>query len=77
VRAVSETAVIGKRLPAIDALGKATGQVAYLQDMRLPGMLYGKVLRSPHAHARIRAIDLEKALAQGEAQQVRGVRLRV
>ncbi len=56
-----ETAVIGKRLPAIDALGKTTGQVAYLQDMRLPGMLYGKVLRSPHAHARIVSVDISRA----------------
>ena len=59
---MSETAVIGKRLPAIDALGKTTGQVVYLQDMRLPGMLHGKVLRSPHAHARIRTVDIGRAL---------------
>ena len=59
---MSETTVIGKRLPALDALGKTTGQVAYLQDMRLPGMLYGKVLRSPHAHARIRSVDIGRAL---------------
>jgi CO/xanthine dehydrogenase Mo-binding subunit len=53
--------VIGKRLPAIDAPGKTTGQVVYLQDMRPPGMLYGKVLRSPHAHARIVAVDTSRA----------------
>ncbi len=59
---MSETAVIGKRLPAIDALGKATGQAVYLQDMRPPGMLYGKVLRSPHAHAQVRSVDISRAL---------------
>ncbi len=59
---MKETAVIGKRLPAIDALGKTTGQMVYLQDMRLPGMLYGRVLRSPHAHARVRAVDVGRAL---------------
>ena len=65
---MSETVVIGKRLPAIDALGKTTGQVVYLQDMRLPGMLYGKVLRSPHAHARIVAVDI------GRAERLPGVK---
>ena len=59
---MQETAVIGKRLPSIDGLGKTTGQVVYLQDMRLPAMLYGKVLRSPHAHARIRAMDIGRAV---------------
>ncbi len=59
---MQETTLIGKRLPSIDGLGKATGQVVYLQDMRLPGMLYGKVLRSPHAHARIRSVDIGRAL---------------
>ncbi len=56
-----EMTVIGKRLPAIDALGKTTGQVAYLQDMRLPGMLYGRVLRSPHPHARVLSVDISRA----------------
>ncbi|HYB71932.1 MAG TPA: hypothetical protein VED18_01070, partial [Candidatus Sulfotelmatobacter sp.] len=58
---MSETALIGKRLPAIDALGKTTGQAVYLQDMRPPGMLYGKVLRSPHPHARVRSVDTSRA----------------
>src|SRR5256714_2323079 len=39
------------------------GQGTYLDDIKLPGMLYGQVLRSPYAHARILSIDTSKALA--------------
>lgn len=45
-----------------DGVDKVTGRAVYGADVRLPGMLYGKVLRSPHAHARIRGIDVEAAL---------------
>jgi CO/xanthine dehydrogenase Mo-binding subunit len=58
---MTKTAVIGKRLQAIDALGKTTGQTVYLQDMRVPGLLYGKVLRSPHPHARVVSVDISRA----------------
>jgi CO/xanthine dehydrogenase Mo-binding subunit len=40
---------------------KVTGKAIYGNDMRLPGMLYGKILRSPHPHARIKKIDLSRA----------------
>ncbi|MFQ5915908.1 MAG: xanthine dehydrogenase family protein molybdopterin-binding subunit [Nitrospinota bacterium] len=52
---------VGQRLPAIDSPVKATGGAEYLADISLSGMAYGKVLRSPHAHARIRSIDVSKA----------------
>ena len=55
--------VIGTRPIRHDGLEKVTGQARYSADINLPGMLYGKVLRSPHAHARIRDIDAGKALA--------------
>ena len=42
---------------------KVTGQARYSADINLPGMLYGRVLRSPYAHARILNIDVSKALA--------------
>jgi len=42
---------------------KVTGRALYGADYRLPGMLYGRILRSPHAHARIRSIDTSKAEA--------------
>jgi 4-hydroxybenzoyl-CoA reductase alpha subunit len=54
---------VGKRVPKLDAPAKATGQVVYGHDMKLPRMLYGKILRSEHAHARILSIDTSKAKA--------------
>ena len=56
-------AVVGKRPVRHDGIEKVTGGAQYGADMRLPGLLYGKVLRSPHAHARIRSIDTRKASA--------------
>ena len=44
-----------------DLVPKLTGDAKYAADIQLPGMLYGKILRSPHAHARIRAIDTAAA----------------
>ena len=58
---MSQERLIGKRLPAIDSPIKATGHAEYLADIQLPGMAYGRVLRSPHPHARIRSIDASKA----------------
>ncbi|MBI2860440.1 MAG: xanthine dehydrogenase family protein molybdopterin-binding subunit [Chloroflexi bacterium] len=58
-----EFAVLGKRLPRKDAVEKATGQLKFVADMQLPGMLYARFLRSPHAHARIVRIDTSKAEA--------------
>jgi len=55
--------VVGKRTPLVDALRKVTGEGVYTDDIKLPGMLVGKILRSPHPHARIRGIDTSKALA--------------
>jgi xanthine dehydrogenase molybdenum-binding subunit len=54
--------VIGTRPIRPDGLDKVTGRAVYGADVQMPGMLYGKVLRSPHAHARIRNIDTEAAL---------------
>ena len=53
--------VIGQRVPKMDALDKATGRVEYGHDVRLPGMLYGKILYSRHPHARIKHIDTSRA----------------
>ena len=55
--------VIGTRPVRPDGADKVTGRAIYGGDMRLAGMLHGKVLRSPHAHARIRSIDTSKAKA--------------
>ena len=53
--------VIGKTPRRHDATDKVTGHALYGADIRLPGMLYGAMLRSPHAHARILSIDTSQA----------------
>ena len=52
---------VGTRPIRPDGVPKVTGRAMYGADYKLPGMLYGKVLRSPHAHARIRSIDTSAA----------------
>ncbi len=54
--------VIGTRPVRHDGLDKVTGRAVYGADVRIPGLLYGKVLRSPHPHARIISIDTTKAM---------------
>ena len=58
-----EFKVIGTRPQRPDGIDKVTGRALYGADMQAPGMLVGKVLRSPHAHARIRSIDTSAAAA--------------
>ena len=55
--------VVGKPLPKVDAPKLAQGKAAFVADFDRPGMLYGKILHSPHAHARIKDIDASKAEA--------------
>ncbi|MBF8301074.1 MAG: yagR [Acidobacteria bacterium] len=55
--------VVGKRGPNIDAVERVTGRAKYTGDIDLPGMLVARVLRSPHAHARIVSIDTSRAEA--------------
>ena len=68
VCAPGELIVVGKRIPKSDALFKVLGQAKYIYDMELPGMLYGKILWSERAHAKIISIDTT------EAERVPGVR---
>ena len=58
-----EYKVVGTRPIRHDGVDKVTGKAQYGGDVRLPGHLHGKVLRSPHAHARIKGIDTSKAEA--------------
>ena len=53
---------IGAPLPKVDAYAKVTGRALYADDIMLPRMLYGRLLRSPHPHARIITIDTHRAL---------------
>ncbi len=58
-----DLAVIGSTPPRMDAVDKVTGRATFGSDVSLPGMLYGRVLRSPHAHARILSIHTDEAEA--------------
>src|SRR5438094_5957992 len=60
---VAPLKTVGHATPRIDALERVTGKAIYTNDRQLPGMLYARLLRSPHPHARIRRIDVSKALA--------------
>ena len=55
--------VIGHSVPRIDGPEKVTGAAKYTLDLKFPNMLYGKILTSPHAHARIISIDTSEAEA--------------
>ncbi len=52
---------IGKSIPRIDSRSRVTGEAVFTADIRLPRMLTGKILRSPHPHARILNVDASKA----------------
>src|ERR1051325_6100469 len=55
--------LVGKRFRRADSPERLTGQVRYTGDLVLPGLLYGRLVRSPYASARIVAIDKQEALA--------------
>ena len=58
-----ELAVIGRAVPKRDGADKVTGRTRYLHDLELPRLAHGKILRSPHPHARIVRIDTRRAAA--------------
>jgi len=60
---VSEFSIIGRRLPKVNSWAHLTGEARYADDIFLPRMLYGRLLRSTRPHARIRRIDVSRALA--------------
>jgi CO/xanthine dehydrogenase Mo-binding subunit len=53
--------VVGRPARRLDGLQRARGEARYTADIQLPGMLHAAVLRSPHAHARVKSLDLEAA----------------
>ena len=61
---------LGRRSRRVDGHRKSTGSEIYTDDIVLPGMLHGKILRSPHPHARIVAIDTSDAEAIPGVQSV-------
>ena len=65
---MKDYSVIGKSIPKVDAIAKATGEARFVPDIYLKDMLWAKVLRSTKPHARIRSINTTKA------KSLRGVR---
>src|SRR5215472_12665356 len=60
--------IVGQRVQRVEGYDKVTGESKYIADIQLPGMLVGKILRSPYPHARIIRIDTSRA------EKLRGVR---
>jgi len=58
---MSDFKVIGAPIPRFEGSGKVSGQTIYAADVKLPGLLWAKILRSPHPHARIRRVGISKA----------------
>ena len=58
----AKLAWIGKSVPRINGRAKVTGAARFTVDVKLPGMLYGRLLRSPHPHARLLSLDLSGAV---------------
>ena len=58
----TELAVVGTTVPRIGLVDRVQGKTRYTADLKRPGMLYGRVLRSPHAHARIVHMDVSEAI---------------
>src|SRR3954470_20500247 len=60
---MSDLSVLGRRLPKVNVWSHLTGSARYADDLRLPRMLHGRLLRSTRPHARIVSIDASRALA--------------
>ena len=52
---------VGREVPRLESLRKATGQAKYTDDLRLPNMAYAALVRSPYSRARVISIDMSKA----------------
>ena len=61
MQAPGELKSVGKRVARLNGPDIVTGRIQYADDIQLPGMLFGRILRSPHGHARIRKIDTSPA----------------
>src|SRR6185369_14321629 len=61
VKPWGETKVVGKPLPRVDGYDRVSGTAVYPLDVMLPEMLYGAILRCPHGHAQVKAVDAAKA----------------
>jgi CO/xanthine dehydrogenase Mo-binding subunit len=66
----TETPQVGRAIPRLESWQKVTGRAEYVHNLRLPGMLYGKIFRSTFPHARIKSIDTSAAAAVGGVYRV-------
>ena len=66
----TETPQVGRSVPRLESWLKVTGRAEYVHNLRLPGMLYGKIFRSSVAHGRLRRIDVSAAQAVGGVHSV-------
>src|SRR5258706_11255981 len=66
----TETPQVGRSIPRLESWLKVTGRAEYVHNLRLPGMLYGKIFRSNIAHGRIKSIDVAAAQALGGVYRV-------
>jgi CO/xanthine dehydrogenase Mo-binding subunit len=69
----TKTSVVGKAVTRIDAYDRVSGTAVYPSDISLPNMLYGAILRCPHAHARVTSMDTGKARRMPGVQAVIGI----
>ncbi len=68
--AAAEFSSVGQSLPRVEGRAKVSGRAEYVHNLRLPGMLYGKIFRSTAAHARILSVDVSAAQAMSGVHAV-------
>jgi len=68
--ASADLGIVGHPHRRIEGVGKVTGRTRYTHDLRFPGMLHARILRSPYPRARVRRVDASKALALGGVRSV-------
>ena len=69
-KSMGEMKHVGHRVERVDIKYRVTGKARYTQDVYLPGMLYGAILRSPHPHAKVKSVDLSAAKAHPKVKAV-------
>ena len=73
----AQTEIVGKSVPRLEGRAKVTGRAEYVHNLRLPGMLYGKIFRSTVAHGRVKQIDTSAARAvEGVHRVITGADIR-
>ncbi len=66
----AQTGTVGRSIPRLEAAAKVAGRAEYVHNLQLPGMLHGKIFRSPIAHGRIKRVDVSAARAVAGVHRV-------